>query len=71
MYSCVDVIEKIIKESIVKGEIKQCNTREIAFEIFGIICSGILIRYENNGSIDINKMANQYSQAILKGIEII
>lgn len=71
VYSCVDVIEKIIKEYIVKGEIKQCNTREIAFEIFGIICSGILIRYENNGSIDINKMANQYSQAILKGIEII
>ena len=54
-----------------KEKIKQCNTREIAFEIFGIICSGILIRYENNGSIDINKMANQYSQAILKGIEII
>ena len=26
---------------------------------------------KNNGSIDINKMANQYSQAILKGIEII
>ena len=68
-YSCVDVIEKIIVDSVEKGEIANCDTRAIAFEIFGIICSGILLRYENNGNIDINKMALQYSRAIYKIIE--
>ncbi len=68
VYECVDVIEKVLKEGIKNGDIKECDTRAIAFEIFGVICSGVMLRYENNKKIDMFKTAKKYSDIIISGI---
>lgn len=68
VYECVDVIEKVLIQGIQNGNIKECDTRAIAFEIFGIICSGVMLRYENNKKIDMYQTAKKYSDIITSGI---
>lgn len=68
VYECVDVIESVLNEGIKDGKIKKCDTKDIAFEIFGTICSGVMLRYKNNKNIDIAKTAQKYSDIILNGI---
>ncbi len=57
-----------LKDGIENGDIKECDTRAIAFEIFGVICSGVMLRYENNKKIDMFKTAKKYSDIIISGI---
>ncbi len=68
IYECVDVIENVLIEGIDKGEIKDCDTRTTAFEIFGIICSGVMLRYENKKNINIAETAKKFSNIIINGI---
>ena len=68
IYECVDVIEKVLIDAIESGDLKECDTRTVAFEIFGIICSGVMLRYENNKKIDINETAKKFSDIILSGM---
>jgi AcrR family transcriptional regulator len=69
VYECVNVIEKVLKDGINNGDIKECDTRAIAFEIFGIICSGVMLRFENNKKLDIATTAKKYSNIIISGIK--
>ena len=39
VYEYIGQIEKIVQEGIEKGEIKKGNTRAMAAEIYGLICS--------------------------------
>ena len=68
VYECVDVIENVLKNGIENGDIKECDTRAVAFEIFGVICSGVMLRYENNKKIDIGATAKKFSNIVINGI---
>ncbi len=68
VYECVDVIENVLIQGVRDGKIKECDTKDIAFEIFGTICSGVMLRYKNNKNIDIAQTAKKYSDIILNGI---
>lgn len=68
IYECVDVIESVVKAGVESGSIKECDTRAIAFEIFGVICSGVMLRYENNKNMDITNTAKKFSDIIMRGL---
>lgn len=68
VYLCIDSIENVLKESISKGELKECDTRVFAFEIFGVLCSGIMLRYERNRKIDIEDIADKFTNNILNSM---
>ncbi len=68
VYRCVDVIENILIEAKNKNEINECDTRITAFEIFGIICSGLLLKYKFNGNITKKELAKQCCDNVIKGI---
>lgn len=68
VYECVNVIEDVLNDGVDKGYLKRCDTQDIAFEIFGTICSGVMLRYKNDKNIDIVQTAKKYSDIILKGI---
>lgn len=68
VFECVNVVEKILKNAVEQKEIKECDTRAIAFEIFSLICSGVMLRYECDGKIDVFKLSHQYTNAIINGI---
>ncbi len=65
---CVNVIERVLNEAYGKNEIKKCNTTAIAYEIFGVICSGVLLRYKNKDEFEISKSAREFTNSILDGI---
>ena len=69
VYECVNVIEKVLIKAEENNEIVSCNPRYIAYEIFGIICSSTILKYENNGKIDIKDLASKYSTAIISGLK--
>ena len=60
MYQEIDILEN--------GDIKECDTRAVAFEIFGVICSGVMLRYENNKKIDIGATSKKFSNIVINGI---
>ena len=66
---CIEVIENVLKNAVQNGEIKNIDTRTIAYSIFSIICSSTLIKYEKNEEIDIKSMAKIYSDSIINGIK--
>ncbi len=66
--SCVDVIEEVLIRAKESRELVECDTRSLAFQIFGILCSGVMLRYEKEKKIDINEVANKFSKMILHGI---
>ena len=69
IYECVDVIEKVLIDGIENGDLKECDTRTIAFEIFGVICSGVMLRYKNDKKINISDTAKKFSDIILSGMK--
>lgn len=69
VYECIDVIEKVLKEAKESKKINDIDTRAIAFEIFGIICSSTILRYENDGKLDIKVTAKIYSDSVINGIK--
>lgn len=68
VYDCVNVIESVLKEAVENRDINACDTNAIAFEIFGIICSGVMFRYQKNGNINLVDISKKYSDVILNGI---
>lgn len=46
VYEYIGQIEKIVQEGIEKGEIKEGDTRAIASEIYGLICSTLVYKKE-------------------------
>ncbi len=65
---CVEVIENVLINAKEKKELKECDTHVLAFQIFGILCSGVMLRYEKDKKINIQEVANKFSDMILKGI---
>ena len=48
VYQYIGKIEKIVQEGIEKGEIKKGDTRAIASEIYGLICSTLVYQKREN-----------------------
>lgn len=68
VYECINVIEKVLEGAQRNGEIIDCDIRTTAFEIFGIICSGVMLKYKSNGNMDVNVVAKQCADTIIRGI---
>ena len=69
IYEYINKIEEIVKSGIEVGEIKQGNTKAIASEIYGLICSALIFKLRNNGEIDIMKLYKEFESTIIKGLK--
>lgn len=68
IYEYINKIEEIVKSGIEAGEIKQGNSKAIASEIYGLICSALIFKLRNNGKIDIMKLYKEFESTIIKGL---
>ncbi|MBO5477876.1 MAG: TetR/AcrR family transcriptional regulator [Clostridia bacterium] len=68
VYECVNIIENVLEVAQKNDEIIDCDIRTTAFEIFGIICSGVMLKYKSNGEMDVNIVAKQCADTIIRGI---
>lgn len=68
IYDYINTIEKIVKEGIEKGEIKQGNPEAISSEIYGLICSALIYKLRNNSEIDIMKLYKEFETTVIRGL---
>lgn len=64
----IATIENIIKDGIKKGEIINANSHLIASNIFGITCSTLIYKMQNNQNLDIQTLYKEYVNTIISGL---
>ena len=70
VYEYIGQIEKIVQEGIEKGEIKKGNTRAMAAEIYGLICSTLVYKKREGENMDIMKLYSEYENTIVNGLRV-
>ncbi len=69
IYDYIDKIEDIIKMGISKGQIKGDDSKIIATEIYGLICSTLVYKMREKEKFDISDMYNTFEATIIKGLK--
>ena len=69
VYEYIGRIEKIVQQGIKNGEIKNGDTRAIASEIYGLICTTLLYK-KREENMDIMKLYHEYENTVIKGLRI-
>lgn len=68
VYEYIGKIEKIVQEGIEKGEIKYGDSRAIASEIYGLICSTLTYKKREQEELDIMKLYKEYENTVINGL---
>lgn len=69
LLGCIEVVEKIIKDGIEKGELVKGNPEVIATQIFSLTCSSLIYKLKNNEPIDIQELYNEFNKTIVEGLK--
>lgn len=70
VYDYIGQIEHIVQEGIEKAEIKKGDTRAIASEIYGLICSTLVYKKREGEQMDIMKLYHEYENTVVNGLRI-
>ena len=70
VYDYIGQIEQIVQQGIEKGEIKNGDTRAIASEIYGLICSTLVYKKREGEQMDIMKLYHEYENTVVNGLRI-
>ena len=70
VYDYIGQIEKIVQQGIEKGEIKKGDTRAIASEIYGLICSTLVYKKREEEQMDVMKLYQEYENTIVNVLRI-
>ena len=65
----ISKIEKIVQEGIENGEIKKGDSRAIASEIYGLICSTLIYKKREGMEMDIMKLYHEYENTVVNGLK--
>ena len=68
VYQYIGKIEKIVQEGIEKGEIKNGDTRAIASEIYGLICSTLVYKKREEQNMNIMQLYHEYESTVINGL---
>ena len=68
VYQYIGQIEKIVQEGIEKGEIKKGDTRAIASEIYGLICSTLVYKKREIENMKIMQLYHEYENTVINGL---
>ena len=70
VYNYINKIEEIVEEGIKRKEIINRDSKVIAAEIYGLICSGLVYKLRKKEEITIMDLYKQFEDTIIKGLEI-
>lgn len=70
VYEYIGQIEKIVQQGIEKAEIKKGDTRAIASEIYGLICSTLVYKKREAENMDIMKLYQEYENTVINGLRV-
>ena len=69
VYDYIGQIEHIVQEGIEKAEIKKGDTRAIASEIYGLICSCLVYKLRDKESFNVGKVYKEFENTVIKGLK--
>lgn len=69
IYEYINQIEEIVKSGIEAGQIKQGNSKAIASEIYGLICSSLVYKLRNHEEIDVMKLYKEFEITVIEGLK--
>ncbi len=69
VFEYIDIVEKIVKEGIEKGEIIDKNPKIIASEIFGLTSSCLIYKLQTEKNIDIQTMYKEIEKSVISGLK--
>jgi len=69
VYNYINQIEEIITEGIKKEQIKKGDPKQIAAEIYGLICSTLVYKMKEKEKFNINELYHQFEDSIVKGLK--
>ncbi len=69
IYEYIEQIEKIVKEGIVAGQVKQGDSKAIASEIYGLICSSLVYKLRNQENFDVMKLYREFERTVIEGLK--
>ena len=64
------VLIQIVQEGIEKGEIKEGDTRAIASEIYGLICSTLVYKKREGEDMDVMRLYHEYENTVINGLRV-
>lgn len=70
IYEYINKIENIVKEGIEKGQIKNGDSKVIASEIYGLICSTLVYKLRCENEINIMNLYKEFENTIIEGLKI-
>ena len=70
VFEYIGQIEKIVQEGIEKGEIKEGDTRAIASEIYGLICSTLVYKKREGEDMDVMRLYHEYENTVINGLRV-
>ena len=69
-YEDINKIEDIVKKGIERGEIKKGDSKVIASEIYGLICSILVYKLRNGKEIDIMNLYKEIENTVIEGLRV-
>ena len=70
VFEYIGKIEKIVKDGIEAGQIKQGNPHAIASEIYSLICSSVVYKIREENEMDIMKLYHEFENTIINGLKV-
>ena len=69
VFEYINKIEQIVREGIEKGQIKKGNSKAIASEIYGLICSALVYKTREAEKFNVMDLYNEFEHTVIKGLK--
>jgi len=68
-YCSREGLERFVKEGIDLGQIKKGDSKVIASEIYGLICSALVCKMRAGENFSVMDLYNEFENTIIKGLK--
>ena len=70
VYEYINKIEKIVKEGMNAKQIKEGDSKAIASEIYGLICSALVYKIRDSEKFNIMDLYHQFENTVVKSLKV-
>ncbi len=70
VYEYINQIEQVVKEGMLNKQIKKGDSKAIASEIYGLICSSLVYKIREKDNFNIMNLYHQFENTIIRSLKI-
>ena len=70
IYEYINKIEEIVKKGIEAKQIKNGDSKAIASEIYGLICSSLVYKLRNRENFEVMKLYKEFEGTVIEGLKV-